>query len=139
MGMIENFMLHGIPPLYRYNFYDGSIIVAESPEDAFDLRMKIGDKYWQMPDQYMGMYKKDPDHQKALQSKGIRFLIPPFETEKVFKIKNYALKAYAPKAEAITPYKRTGPPITREETKQHRNDKCSCGSGKKYKNCCMKV
>ncbi len=28
-------------------------------------------------------------------------------------------------------------PITREEPKIGRNEPCGCGSGKKYKNCCM--
>lgn len=28
-------------------------------------------------------------------------------------------------------------PIVRGEPKQHRNDKCKCGSNKKYKTCCI--
>lgn len=38
----------------------------------------------------------------------------------------------------LAAYKRTRP-VVRDHKKVGRNDPCPCGSGKKYKNCCMKT
>lgn len=35
-------------------------------------------------------------------------------------------------------YSRTLPPIVREGKKIGRNDKCTCGSGLKFKKCCLR-
>ncbi len=45
-------------------------------------------------------------------------------------------RAYHP-PEPPAPVHRGPPPITRDDTRVGRNDPCPCGSGKKYKKCCL--
>ena len=50
---------------------------------------------------------------------------------------NGAITGDTLEALAKTGYFRKTRPIVRDNKKIGRNDKCPCGSGKKYKNCCM--
>ncbi|MBN9520940.1 SEC-C domain-containing protein [bacterium] len=45
-------------------------------------------------------------------------------------------RAYHP-PEPPTAVRRGPPPITRDDARVGRNDPCPCGSGKKYKKCCL--
>ncbi|MBA7538351.1 hypothetical protein ES705_30626 [subsurface metagenome] len=100
--------------------------------DEFVINLECVKRIYEMPDENMEYHRHEKDPMDHFSQKNIDYLYK-VNYEKSTKTLDYPQQVYEDDTDSKSKFTKG----KRKEKKIGRNDPCPCGSGKKYKKCCL--